>query len=68
MADKLGELAKDAAAGNVQIIQELGIRLDELSKRIDTVSQRLGSLTVAAWVAVAFAAVGAIAALWLKLG
>ena len=68
LADKLGELARDAAAANAQIIQELGMRLDELSKKIDTVSQRLGPLTTAAWLAVAFATVGAIAAVWLKLG
>ncbi len=68
LADKLGEIARDSTAGNAQIIQELGIRLDELSKKIDSASQLLVPLTLAAWLAVAFAAVGAGAAVWLKLG
>jgi uncharacterized protein YoxC len=68
LADKLGEIARDSSDGNAQIMQEVDIRLDELSKKIDAASQRLGPLTVAAWLAVAFAAVGAIAAVLLKWG
>jgi uncharacterized protein YoxC len=66
LTDKLGELARDSAAGDAKTIQELGIRLDELSKKVDTVSQRLGPLTIAAGLAAGFAAVGAIAVVWLK--